>query len=84
MAAPTDDVKKDAKKDAKRDVKDGKAFYGYLYDKRKKPIPEPTPLHNALLRAIALHIVRRVMFSQRTPPSLTGCLDRCNRRQERQ
>jgi hypothetical protein len=36
----------------------GKAFYGYLFDKAK-PIPTPTPVFDALLRAIALHIVRR-------------------------
>lgn len=38
--------------------KDGKAFYGYLFAKAK-PIPAPTPVFDALLRAIALHIVRR-------------------------
>lgn len=40
------------------DAKDGKAFYGYLFAK-SKPIPAPTPVFDALLRAIALHIVRR-------------------------
>ncbi|EAQ93580.1 hypothetical protein CHGG_01815 [Chaetomium globosum CBS 148.51] len=35
--------------------KDGKAFYGYLFTKAK-PIPAPTPVFDALLRAIALHI----------------------------
>jgi hypothetical protein len=36
----------------------GKAFYGYLFTKAK-PIPAPTPVFDALLRAIALHIVRQ-------------------------
>jgi hypothetical protein len=36
---------------------DSKAFYGYLYTKAK-PVPVPTPVLDALLRAIALHIVR--------------------------
>jgi hypothetical protein len=40
------------------DAKDGKAFYGNLFVKAK-PIPAPTPVLDALLRAIALHIVRR-------------------------
>jgi hypothetical protein len=39
------------------EAKDGKAFYGYLFT-RAKPIPAPTPVLDALLRAIALHIVR--------------------------
>lgn len=47
MAAPPNDAKEAA---------DGKAFYSYLYDKQK-PIPSPTPVLDALLRAIALHIV---------------------------
>jgi hypothetical protein len=42
------------------DAKDGTAFYGYLFAKAK-PIPTPTPVLDALLRAIALHIVRRNM-----------------------
>jgi hypothetical protein len=49
MAAPTGD--------AKKETKDGKAFYGYLYEKQK-PFPAPKPLLDALLRAVALHIVR--------------------------
>ena len=40
------------------EAKDGKAFYGYLFTKAK-PIPAPTPVFDALLRAVALHIVRR-------------------------
>ena len=52
MAAPTDGVK-----DTKEGAKDGKVgFYGYLYDKQT-PIPAPKPLLDALLRALALHIV---------------------------
>ena len=43
--------------DGGRDAKGGTAFYGYLYDKQK-PIPNPTPVLDALLRAIAQHIVR--------------------------
>ena len=35
----------------------GKAFYGYLFVK-SKPIPRPTPVLDALLRAIASYIVR--------------------------
>lgn len=42
-------------------AKDGNAFYGYLYDKQK-PVPAPTPILDALLRAIALHIVRSTSF----------------------
>jgi len=34
------------------------AYYGYLFTKAK-PTPTPTPVLDALLRAIALHIVRR-------------------------
>jgi len=49
MAAPTDDGKK-------KEAKDGKAFYGYLYEKQK-PFPTPKPLLDALLRAVALHII---------------------------
>ncbi|KAK3394507.1 hypothetical protein B0H63DRAFT_517630 [Podospora didyma] len=37
------------------DAKDGKAFYGYLFDKHK-PIPNPTPVLDSLLRALAIHI----------------------------
>lgn len=51
MAAPTDDVKKEAK--------DGKVFYGYLFEKQK-PFPTPKPLLEALLTAIALHIIDAV------------------------
>lgn len=39
------------------EAKDGKAFYGYLFAKAK-PIPEPTPVLDAFLRAVALYIVR--------------------------
>ncbi|KAK3329312.1 hypothetical protein B0H66DRAFT_18755 [Apodospora peruviana] len=49
-ATATDD------KDAK-DTPDAKAFYGYLFDDHK-PIPQPTSVLDALLRAVALHIVR--------------------------
>lgn len=38
-------------------AQDGKAFYGYLFDDHK-PIPQPKPLLDALLRALAIHIVR--------------------------
>jgi hypothetical protein len=47
--------------------KDGKAFYGYLFTKAK-PIPAPTPAFDALLRAIALHIVRRTAGNSKIPP----------------
>lgn len=40
------------------EAKGGQSFYGYLFTK-SKPIPAPTPLLDALLRAIAAHIVRR-------------------------
>jgi hypothetical protein len=43
------------------DVKDGKAFYGYLFTKAQ-PFPAPTPVLEALLKAIALHIVRYVSW----------------------
>lgn len=39
------------------ETKDGKAFYGYLFSKGK-PIPTPAPVLDALLKAIAQHIVR--------------------------
>lgn len=41
----------------KGEAADGKAFYGYLFTKAQ-PIPVATPVLDALLRAIALHIVR--------------------------
>ncbi len=41
------------------DAKDGKAYYGYLFAKAK-PIPTPTPVLDALLRAVAQHVVRRI------------------------
>lgn len=50
------------------EAKDGKAFYGYLFAKAK-PIPAPTPVLDALLRAIALHIVRRSSEYQQRRPS---------------
>ncbi|AEO53236.1 hypothetical protein MYCTH_2294300 [Thermothelomyces thermophilus ATCC 42464] len=37
------------------EAKDGKSFYGFLFAKAK-PIPVPTPIFDALLRAIAQHI----------------------------
>jgi hypothetical protein len=41
-------------------------YYGYLF-KDGEPIPEPTPTLDALLRAIALHIVsqQNVLFMQK-------------------
>jgi hypothetical protein len=41
------------------ETKDGKAFYGYLFTKAK-PIPAPTPVFDALLRAIALHVTNEL------------------------
>ncbi|KAK4251188.1 hypothetical protein C7999DRAFT_10990 [Corynascus novoguineensis] len=41
------------------EAKDGKAFYGYLFTKAK-PIPAPTPVFDALLRAIAQHIANEL------------------------
>ena len=40
-------------------------FYGYMYDDPKPdeiPIPKPKPLLDALLRALALHIVGCFVF----------------------
>ncbi|KAK5657109.1 hypothetical protein OQA88_3637 [Cercophora sp. LCS_1] len=50
MAAPQGDAK---------DANDGEKFWGYLFDKGR-PIPNPTPLLNALLRAIGLHIIAEI------------------------
>ncbi|KAL2023499.1 hypothetical protein VTK56DRAFT_2495 [Thermocarpiscus australiensis] len=50
------------------EAKDGKAFYGYLFSKAK-PIPVPTPVLDALLRAIALHIANEI--GDRTEQHLT-------------
>jgi hypothetical protein len=53
------------------EAQSGKAFYGYLFTKMSgRPIPAPTPVLDALLRAIALHIVRHV-----PPSSLAHTLD---------
>ncbi|KAK4100617.1 hypothetical protein N658DRAFT_486659 [Parathielavia hyrcaniae] len=41
------------------EAKDNKAFYGYLFTKAK-PIPAPTPVLDALLRAIASHITGEI------------------------
>ncbi|KAJ4290649.1 hypothetical protein N0V88_006396 [Collariella sp. IMI 366227] len=41
------------------EAKGGQSFYGYLFTK-SKPIPAPTPLLDALLRAIAAHIASEI------------------------
>ncbi|AEO70113.1 uncharacterized protein THITE_2151762 [Thermothielavioides terrestris NRRL 8126] len=41
------------------ETKDGTAYYGYLFTKAK-PIPLATPVLDALLRAIALHIQNEI------------------------
>lgn len=46
---------------------DGKVFYGYLFSKAK-PFPAPTPVLDALLRAIAQYIVRHAPSSNRIDP----------------
>lgn len=51
-------------------AKDGKTFYGYLYDKptrKGEQLPCPTPTLDALLRAICLHIVCRATLERRGP-----------------
>ncbi len=66
------------------DAKDGKAYYGYLFAKAK-PIPTPTPVLDALLRAVAQHIVRRIPDNHSIcsrDPVLTGSVGCRNRRQE--
>ncbi|KAL1843715.1 hypothetical protein VTJ49DRAFT_96 [Mycothermus thermophilus] len=52
----------------KAEAKDGKTFYGYLFTKAK-PIPAPTPVFDALLRAIALHIAHNT--GDKSEPYLT-------------